>query len=92
MLQIITLILPKFIFNYMSLLDFFQNKLSHFGRSARKKELIQRILNNPIQNNTDVVNLHRYDPTNIGDFYCGVHHYFDQLKGKELDIFDYKRE
>ena len=76
----------------MSLSSFLQNKLSHFGRSARKKELISRILNNPTQENNDVVNIHRYDPTNIGDFYCGVHHYFDQLKGKQLDIFDYKRE
>ena len=76
----------------MSLSSFLQNKLSHFGRSTRKKELISRILNNPTQENNDVVNIHRYDPTNIGDFYCGVHHYFDKLKGKQLDIFDYKRE
>ena len=76
----------------MSLSSFLQNKFSHFGRSANKKELINRILNNPIQVNTNVVNLHRHDPTNIGDYYCGVHHYFDKIKGKELDIFDYKRE
>ena len=76
----------------MSLSDFLLNKLSHFNRTARKKEVINRILKNPTQENLDVVNLHRYDPTNIGDFYCGVHHYFDELKGKHLDIFDYKRD
>lgn len=76
----------------MSINDFLKSTFSHFGRSARKKEVIDRILKSPVQNNTDVVNLHRYDPTNIGDYYCGVHHYFDNLKGKHLDIFDYKRE
>lgn len=76
----------------MSLSEFLLNKLSHFNRSARKKEVIHRILKNPSQDNLDVVNLHRYDPTNIGDYYCGVHHYFEELKGKHLDIFDYKRD
>jgi hypothetical protein len=76
----------------MSLSEFLLNKLSHFNRSARKKEVINRILKNPTHENIDIVNLHRYDPTNIGDFYCGVHHYFDELKGKHLDIFDYKRD
>jgi len=76
----------------MSLSDFFLNKFSLFNRTARKKEVINRILKNPTQENLDVINLHRYDPTNIGDYYCGVHHYFDELKGKHLDIFDYKRD
>lgn len=76
----------------MGLSGFIQNKLSHFSRNAQKKEIISRILNSDYQQNNNVVNLHRYDPTNIGDFYCGPHHYFDQLSGKYLDIFDYKRE
>lgn len=76
----------------MSLSEFLLNKLFHFNRSARKKEVINRILKNPTHENIDVVNLHRYDPTNIGDFYCGVHHYFDELKDKHLDIFDYKKD
>jgi len=76
----------------MSLSDFFLNKFSLYNRTARKKEVINRILKNPTQENLDVINLHRYDPTNIGDYYCGVHHYFDELKGKHLDIFDYKRD
>jgi hypothetical protein len=76
----------------MSFLNFIQQKFSHFSRSSHKKESIQNVLNAPEQFNQGVINLHRYDPTNIGDFYCGVHHYFSPLKGKELDIFDYKRE
>jgi exopolysaccharide biosynthesis predicted pyruvyltransferase EpsI len=76
----------------MGITRFLQDKLSHFGRSAKKKESIRQVLRAPEQSNNGVVNVHRYDPTNIGDFYCAPHHYFDQLKGTELDIFDYKRE
>lgn len=76
----------------MSFLNFIQQKFSHFSRNSHKRESIQNVLNASEQRNQGVVNLHRYDPSNIGDFYCGVHHYFNQLKGKELDIFDYKRE
>lgn len=76
----------------MNLKDFFFNKITHFERASRKKEIIKRVLNHPIHENKNVINLHRYDPTNIGDFYCGPHHYFEPLKGKQLDIFDYKEE
>lgn len=76
----------------MSFSTFLQNKLSHFSRNAQKKELIKSILEAPNQSNNGVVNLHRYDATNIGDFYCGPHHYFEPLKNSQLDIFDYKRE
>lgn len=68
------------------------NKFSYFRKNAQKKELVQSILQFPEQQNNSVINLHRYDPTNIGDFYCGPHHYFEPLKNKHLDIFDYKRE
>lgn len=68
------------------------NKFSYFRKNAQKKELVQSILQFPEQQNNGVINLHRYDPTNIGDFYCGPHHYFEPLKNKHLDIFDYKRE
>jgi hypothetical protein len=76
----------------MGIQSFLEQKFSHFSRSAKKKEVIGRILNSSDQQNNDVVNIHRYDPTNIGDFYCGPHHYFEELKGKQLDIFDYKRD
>lgn len=76
----------------MSFLNFLQHKFAHFSRSTYKKESLNNVLHSDYQLNKDVVNIHRYDPSNIGDFYCGVHHYFDRLKGKHLDIFDYKRE
>lgn len=76
----------------MGIQDFFRNKLSHFSRSAKKKEVIARILNAPEQQNTNAISIHRYDPSNIGDFYCAPHHYFGELKGRHLDIFDYKRD
>ena len=69
-----------------------QNALSKVSRNSQKKQLIKSILHAPKQYDNHVVNLHRYDPTNIGDFYCGPHHYFEQIKNTELDIFDYKRD
>ncbi len=62
------------------------------NRRKRKRESINQVLKHPVQKNEGVINLHRYDPTNIGDYYCGPHHYFEALKGKSLDIFDYKSE
>lgn len=44
------------------------------------------------QENIGVVNIHRLDTHNVGDFYCAPHHYFDELTDKSLDIFAYKRE
>ncbi|WP_224489395.1 polysaccharide pyruvyl transferase family protein [Robertkochia flava] len=40
--------------------------------------------------NDDVINIHRYDPYNAGDFYCAPHHYYEPLKDKVLDIFQYQ--
>lgn len=37
-----------------------------------------------------VINLHRLNPQNVGDYYCAPHHYFENLKGTGVDIFDYK--
>lgn len=65
--------------------------LSAIKRSRRKKKTIQEILSRP-QKNHSVVNIHRIDTRNIGDFYSAPHHYFDQLKDTSLDIFDYKNE
>lgn len=60
-------------------------------RNLIKRSVVQSILEKE-QHNNDVVNIHRIDKKNIGDFYCAPHHYFDVLKGKSLDIFDYKSE
>lgn len=64
------------------------NKLFRPSPDVLKRRSLERILEAPVQLNNGVVNLHRYDKTNIGDFYCGVHHYFDELNNKQLDIFD----
>lgn len=53
---------------------------------------VTRKINNANYQNEGVVNIHRIDTKNIGDYYCAPHHYFEPLKGKYLDIFDYKRE
>lgn len=64
--------------------------LSELYRGVEKKRVVKRVLRSSSMGNTGIVNVHRYDPSNIGDFYCGPHHYFEQLRGKHLDIFDYK--
>lgn len=65
--------------------------LGSLQRTIRKKKTLKAILNSE-QFNNSVVNIHRYDKTNVGDYYCAPHHYFDQLKGKFLDIYDFKSE
>jgi hypothetical protein len=40
------------------------------------------------QHNHGVVNIHRIDQSNAGDYYCAPHHYFDKLKSTEVDIVD----
>ncbi|APY09184.1 hypothetical protein BWZ20_13115 [Winogradskyella sp. J14-2] len=66
-----------------------KNILSSLKRKRIKNKTINAILNTDQQNNS-VINLHRIDRNNVGDFYCAPHLYFDVLKGKSLDIFDYK--
>ncbi len=76
----------------MKLFTYLHRKATYFERLKIKKESIHTILAHPVLGNKDVVNVHRLDPTNAGDFYCAPHHYFEVLKGKSLDIFDYKKE
>ena len=73
----------------MSLANLIKRNLSSFSRSKQKSNVVQSVLKAE-QSNTDLINLHRIDPSNVGDFYCGPHQYFDRLRDKELDIFDYK--
>lgn len=73
----------------MSISKFIKRNLSSFQRTKQKKTVINSILQT-VQENRDVVNIHRIDKGNIGDFYCAPHLYFDQLKEKQLDIFDFK--
>jgi len=53
----------------------------------RKKRVIHRVLNMP-QKNQGVINIHRHDHSNVGDYYCAPHLYFDELNDKFLDISD----
>ncbi|MUU78133.1 polysaccharide pyruvyl transferase family protein [Winogradskyella endarachnes] len=66
-----------------------KNILASLKRKRIKKKTINAILNSEQYNNS-VVNLHRIDKNNVGDFFCAPHLYFDVLKDKSLDIFDYK--
>ena len=65
--------------------------ISSIKRTQRKKRVINSILSKP-QKNEGVINIHRIDTRNIGDYYSAPHHYFDLLKGTSVDIFDYKSE
>lgn len=73
----------------MGISKFIKRNLSSFNRSQQKKKVIKTILNTE-QFNNDVINVHRMDKGNVGDFYCAPHLYFDALKNKSLDIFDFK--
>lgn len=73
----------------MSISKFIKRNLTSFQRSKQKKKVISTIYNTE-QKNEDVINIHRIDENNVGDFFCAPHLYFDELKGKSLDIFDYK--
>ncbi len=65
--------------------------ISSLQRTQRKKRVIKIILSSP-QSNAAMVNIHRLNPMNVGDYYSAPHHYFKELKHTSLDIFDYKRE
>lgn len=60
-----------------------------FDSDLRKQKVIDSVLNST-QFNNNVVNLHRHDITNVGDYYCAPHLYFDELKEKHLDISDFR--
>lgn len=69
----------------------FKKIIGSIKRSQRKKKVINRILSTP-QENQSVINIHRMDTRNVGDYYCAPHHYFEKLKNTSVDIFDYKKE
>lgn len=73
----------------MKLRKFVTRVLTSTQRSKQKKQILNRILDTP-QSNKGVVNLHRIDTNNAGDYYCAPHHYFEELRNTSLDIFDYK--
>jgi exopolysaccharide biosynthesis predicted pyruvyltransferase EpsI len=51
----------------------------------RKQKVVNTILKMP-DNHHGVINIHRYDKNNVGDYFCAPHQYFEELNGKVLDI------
>jgi len=67
-----------------------QKIIASLKRKQIRKKTLNAILHSK-QKDEGVINLHRIDKNNIGDYFCAPHHYFDSLKNSQLDIFDYKR-
>jgi hypothetical protein len=57
---------------------------------TRKKQTAKAVLKGPITHN-GVLNIHRHDPNNVGDFYCAPHLYFPELHQKVLDIGEMRK-
>lgn len=61
----------------------------NFNSKRRKLNIYNSIVSEK-QTNESVINIHRINPNNVGDYYCGPHLYFDKLKNKSLDISDFR--
>ena len=57
---------------------------------ARKRHTAKAVLKGPIEH-LGVLNVHRHDPNNVGDFYCAPHLYFPELHQSILDIGDMRK-
>jgi len=55
--------------------------------NKRKQKIFNKVLGQP-QINDGVINIHRFNEKNVGDYYCAPHLYFKELEGKVLDISD----
>lgn len=73
----------------MSIQKFLYQRLTYFNRMNTKKKVINSVLKEN-QLNNGVINVHGIDDRNAGDWNCGPHLYFDELKERELDISGYK--
>ena len=51
-----------------------------------KRHIAKKVLNSS-QSETGVINIHRHDHNNVGDFYCAPYLYFEELQGRYLDIY-----
>lgn len=67
-----------------------KDKPGVLSRKVYRYLTLRRVRNAKDLGNNDIINIHRYDPGNAGDFYCAPHHYYQPLKGKILDIFQYQ--
>jgi hypothetical protein len=75
--------------NNMGFLDFIKRNITSINRNLQKIQVINSITEAKHLNN-GVINLHRIDENNAGDFFCAPHHYFKALHGTQVDIYDYK--
>lgn len=57
---------------------------------ARKRHTAKAVLKGPIEHR-GVLNVHRHDPNNVGDFYCAPHLYFPELHQSVCDIGDMRK-
>lgn len=62
---------------------------TELNSKKRKQKIIRQVLSRE-QQNEDVVNIHRINPNNVGDFYCAPHLYFEPLQNKKLDISGFR--
>lgn len=62
--------------------------ISSLRRSYRKRKVLGNILSAEHEN-YPVLNIHSCRTSNVGDYWSGPHHYFQELKGKAVDIHDY---
>lgn len=67
-----------------------KDKPGFLKRKIVRYTSLRKVRRAPELFNHDVINIHRYDEGNAGDFYCAPHHYYPQLHGKILDIFQYQ--
>ena len=51
-----------------------------------KRHVSKKVLNSK-QSESGVINIHRHDHNNVGDFYCAPYLYFEELQGRYLDIY-----
>jgi exopolysaccharide biosynthesis predicted pyruvyltransferase EpsI len=62
---------------------------TELNSKKRKQNVINSVLKKE-QKNNGVLNIHRINEKNVGDFYCAPHLYFDQLKDKKIDISGFR--
>jgi exopolysaccharide biosynthesis predicted pyruvyltransferase EpsI len=62
---------------------------TELNSTKRKENVLNEVLYKE-QKNNGVINVHRINEKNVGDFYCAPHLYFDVLKEKKVDISDFR--
>ncbi len=79
----------KFLLIWVQIIPMVKKFLDSLERKRSRRESLKRI-RKADQSNDGVINIHRVNKQNVGDFYCAPHHYFEKLKNTELDIFGYR--